>query len=369
MIKRDRIIDEFVKLVSIDSPSLHERDMADYIMRVLRDRGYDADVDDTAQKISGDSGNIILKLSGHSGIDPIIIVAHMDTVEPARGKRAIVCGDYITSDGTTVLGGDDLAGVAVILEVLSVIEEDNVPHGDVYVLFTVAEEVGLLGAKNFDFSSLNVKYGFVLDGGGDVGRVAVKAPSHVSLNVNIRGKAAHAGVAPEDGVSAIEVAAHAISRMKLGRIDGDTTANVGVISGGIATNVVCDSVDIKAEARSLDEEKLNNQVNNMRENLEIVCQEYGAKLTIKEEKEYFAYDVSDNKQLIDILKRAADSSNIELVLESTGGGSDTNVLNIKGIPSCNISVGMDSVHTIKERIKIQDIVNSAKFLVNIIRSV
>lgn len=369
MIKRDRLVDTFMGLVSIDSPSLGEKDMADYIVGVLSDRGYDVYVDDAAEKILGNSGNIVVKLSGDKKVDPIVIMAHIDTVEPCRNKKAIICDDYITSDGATVLGGDDLAGVAIALELLEVINEDNIPHGDIYILFTVAEEIGLLGAKNFDFSTLGAKYGFVLDDGGDIGKVSVRAPSHISLNVNIRGKAAHAGVAPQDGISAIEVAAHAISRMKLGRIDDDTTANVGVISGGTATNIVCDSVDIKAEVRSLDEEKLSNQVNDMKKKLETACYEYGAKLTINENREYSSYDVSRDEKLIGILKEASDISNIELVLESTGGGSDTNVLNSRGIPSCNISVGMDNIHTVDERIKIQDMLDSTKFLVNIVRSV
>ena len=369
MIQRDRLVECFIKLVSIDSPSLCEKDMADYIVSILKDRGYDVSMDDTAQKISGNSGNVVLKLNGDESIPPIIVTAHMDTVEPSRGKKAIICDDYITSDGSTVLGGDDLAGVAIILEALSVIQEDNVPHGNIYFLFTVAEEIGLLGAKNFDFDSLGVEYGFVLDGGGDVGRVAVSAPSHISLDMNIEGKAAHAGVAPEDGISSIEVAACAISKMKLGRIDAKTTANIGVISGGTATNIVCDNVNMKAEARSLDEASLNNQVEHMKNILEIVCQEYGAKLTINENREYSSYDVSNNEKLINILKKAANASNINLVLESTGGGSDTNILNSRGIPSCNISIGMENIHTTKERIKIQNMEDSVRFLVNIVRSV
>lgn len=369
MIKRDRIVEQFVKLVSIDSPSLGEKEMADYIVDVLTRMGYDVSVDDTAEKISGESGNICIKVAGEMKVDPIVVMAHIDTVDPSRNKKALISGEYIVSDGTTVLGGDDLAGVTVILEMLNVLSEDNIQHGDIYIVFTVAEEIGLLGAKNFNFDALGVKYGFVLDGGGNAGRVAIKAPSHVSLDINIGGKSAHAGMEPEKGVSAIEVAAHAISRMKLGRIDNDTTANIGVISGGSATNIVCDSVDMKAEVRSLDERKLKNQIHHMRETLEIVCKEYGAKLSIEQEQEYYAYDVSDNENLINILKRAAYLSDIELILESTGGGSDTNVLNSIGIPSCDISVGMDRVHTMHERIKISDMVDSARFLVNLVRSV
>ena len=369
MIQRDRIVEQFIKLVSIDSPSLCEKDMANYIVKVLRNRGYNVSVDNAADKILGESGNVWLKITGTSKVDPILIMAHMDTVDPSRNKKAVVNGEYITSDGTTVLGGDDLAGVTVILEMLNVLEEDKISHGDIYIVFTVAEEIGLLGAKNFDFGALGVKYGFVLDGGGKIGRVAIKAPSHVSLDINIKGKSAHAGMEPENGISAIEVAAHAISRMKLGRIDIDTTANIGKISGGKATNIVCDNVDIKAEARSLCEEKLSRQVDHMRKTLDIVCKEYGAKLSIKQEYEYHAYDVSNEEDLIGILKRAADLSDIELILESTGGGSDTNVLNSVGIPSCNISIGMDKVHTVHERIKISDMVDSTKFLISLVRSV
>ncbi|MBP5427423.1 MAG: M20/M25/M40 family metallo-hydrolase [Clostridiales bacterium] len=369
MINRDRIINLFAKLVSIDTQSLHEKKMAEYISKILKDIGYNVSVDDAAEKILGDSGNLLVTVKGDPNIDAIVLVAHMDTVEPAIGKKAIIGDEYITSDGSTVLGGDDLAGVAIILELLQVIYDDNIPHGDIYVLFTVAEEIGLLGSKNFDFTKINAKYGFVLDGGGDIGRVAVRAPSQISFDINIKGKAAHAGIEPENGISAIEVVSHAISEMRLGRIDSETTANIGIISGGIATNIVCDKVNIKAEARSLDETKLINQINHMREKIELYCKKYGATCMIEQKVEYPSYDVSGNKTLIDILSNAAKATNIELVLEDTGGGSDTNILNNNGIVSCIISVGMDNIHTVHERIKIQDIVCGAKFLLNIVRSV
>ena len=186
------------------------------------------------------------------------------------------------------------------------------------------------------------------------------------MDIEIIGKASHAGIEPEKGISAIEVASYAISQMKLGRIDATTTANVGVISGGSATNIVCDKVNIKAEARSIDDKRLIQQINHMKECLQIACEKYGAKLKIEQKQEYTAYDITNSVDMLCVLERAANMSNLKLNLEVTGGGSDTNILNSKGILACNMSVGMDKIHTTSEQIKISDMIDSVKFLVNCI---
>ena len=369
MINKDRIVQQFKELVNIDSISLKEREMSNYLAKKIEEMGYQPIFDGAKAKINGNSDNLIFKVDGNKEISPIVLLAHMDTVMPGEKKQAIIEGDYIRSKGDTVLGGDDASGICVILETIRVLKENNIKHGDIYVVFTVAEEIGLLGSKNLDYSRIDAKYGFVLDNGGPIGTVAVIAPSQIILDIDIIGKASHAGIEPEKGISAIEVASHAISNMKLGRIDYGTTANVGVISGGSATNIVCDKVNIKAEARSIDDKKLIEQINHMRECLEVACGKYGAKLKIDQKKEYTAYNITKSVDMLSILEKAANMSDLGLNLEITGGGSDTNILNSKGILACNISVGMDKIHTTSEQIKISDMVDSVKFLVNCIRNV
>ncbi|TYQ16390.1 UNVERIFIED_CONTAM: tripeptide aminopeptidase [Acetivibrio alkalicellulosi] len=369
MVKRDRMIREFCELVSIDSLSFDEREMADTLIDKLAKMGLKAQEDDTAVKIGGNTGNIISKLKGKENIPSILLMAHMDTVNPGIGKKPRIIEDIIKSDGTTVLGSDDIAGVECILESIRVIKEKNLDHGDIYVVFTVAEEVGLLGAKNLDIQNINAQFGFVMDNGGEIGCVAISAPTQNTFDIKISGKAAHAGVEPEKGISAIQIASEAISKMKLGRIDNETTANIGVIKGGEATNIVCESVEIKAEARSRNNEKLHVQSEHMKKCFEESAHKYGGKVIFTKESLYPAFFIDETDDIISILKIAAKESGVELKLEATGGGSDTNIINSKGIKSVDISIGMDKIHSVDEQIKIDDMVKATEFLIAIIDSV
>ncbi len=295
-------------------------------------------------------------------------MAHMDTVSPGEGKKPVIEGNIIKSDGTTVLGSDDLAGVECILESLRVLKEQKIQHSDMQVVFSIAEEGGLFGAKNLDYSRIYAKYGFVLDCGGEIGTVAVIAPSQDKIDVTINGKSAHAGMEPEKGVSAISIAAHAISEMKLGRIDEETTANIGIINGGSATNIICDRVYIKAESRSRDENKLAAQTRHMKECFENAAKKYGGSVDFKSALEYPAFRIEKDAPVIRILEKGAKEAGVKLTLEATGGGSDTNILNGKGIQAVDVSVGMDKVHTVEEQICIDDLVKAVEFLVGIIRN-
>lgn len=369
MINKERLLNQFVKLVSIDSISKQEKEMSMFLSKEIESMGYKPIFDGASKRMGGNSDNLIFKVEGNKQVSPIVLLAHMDTVTPGNKKEAVINGDYITSKKDTVLGGDDLAGVCVILEAIRVLKEENIAHGDIYVAFTVAEEVGLLGSKNLDYSKINAKYGFVLDNGGEIGTVAVKAPFQRVLDIEVIGKSAHAGIEPEKGISAIQVAADAISNMKLGRIDNETTANIGIISGGSATNIVCDKVNVKAEIRSIKEEKLVNQLNHIVDCLEEACAKFDAKFDIAQHKEYMGYDITKHTNILNILKKASKDAKMELNLETTGGGSDTNILNSNGIISCNLSVGMDKIHTVHERIKISDIIDSVKFLIECIKNI
>ncbi len=369
MINRTRMVEEFLQLVGIDSVSKKERRMADTLLRKLKEMGYEAVEDGTAAKIGGDTGNLVCTVKGAKKVPAVLLAAHMDTVEPGIGKKPVLDGDYIKSDGTTVLGGDDAAGIVCILETLKVLKERNLEHGDLQIVFTVAEEGGLFGSKNLDYSLIHAKYGIILDSDGPIGTVAVKAPSQDRIYVTVKGTAAHAGIEPEKGVSAIQIAASAIHGMKLGRIDGETTANIGVISGGRETNIVCDKVELKAEARSRDPQKLKQQTAHMRECFEKAAAEFGGSVEFRAELMYPSFNIPRTAPIIGILQKAADKAGVELRLEETGGGSDTNNFNKNGIEAVDISVGMDKVHSVSERILIDDMVKAAEFVLAIVLSV
>jgi tripeptide aminopeptidase len=369
LINRDRLVKEFLELTGIDSLSKKERRMADALKARLKAMGYEPWEDDAGKRIGGEAGNIICTVKGTKNVPAVMFAAHMDTVGPGTGKKAVVDGDMIRSDGSTVLGGDDVSGIVCILEALRTIKEKGIEHGDIQVVFTVAEEGGLYGAKNLDYSRIYAKYGFVMDSNGPIGTVAVKAPSQDKIFVTVEGKSAHAGLSPEKGVDAIRIAASAISGMKLGRIDHETTANIGVIKGGRETNIVCDRVEIMGEARSRDERKLEEQTRHMRERFEQAAAEFGGKIDFRAERLYPSFNIPDDAPIMDILRKAAEDAGVPLVTEETGGGSDTNIFNGKGIQSVDVSTGMQKVHSTEECISISDMVKAAGFVVSIIRSV
>ena len=261
MTNNKRLIDEFLELVQIDSPSSKEGNVAKVLVKKLEEIGLSVEVDNAGEIHGGETGNVIATLKGNREGKKILFSSHMDTVSPGIGIKPIIDEEagIIKSDGTTVLGSDDKAGIAAILEGLRYIKENNIEHSDITVVFSIWEEGGLFGAKSLDYSKLDVDYGFVLDSGGSPGEIIVKAPGQDRIAVKIKGRPAHAGLQPEAGISAIMVASRAIENMNLLRIDEETTANIGIVKGGEATNIVMPELEIIAEARSLDEGKLDAQ--------------------------------------------------------------------------------------------------------------
>lgn len=369
MVNRTRLVDEFLELVKIDSLSLKERQMCDLLKQKLENMGYMPVEDNAGEKIGGNSGNIVCTVKGNKKVPAIMLGAHMDTVVPGIGKKAIVDGDIIKTDGLTILGGDDASGIAIILETLKILKEENIPHGDIQIVFTVAEEIGLLGAKNLDYSKIQAKYGFILDSDGRIGCAAVKAPSHNKINAIIKGKAAHAGMEPENGISAFTIMAHAITNMKLGRIDEETTANIGIIHGGTATNIVCDRVELEGEARSRQQNKLQAQTEHMRDCFVQAAEKFGGQVDFDYEMEYPAYDLPADSAVLGIMKSAAEDCGIVFETVVTGGGSDTNIINSKGIEAVDMSIGMTNVHSVKEQISIKDMIDATTYLIAIIQNV
>src|SRR3954466_6541515 len=274
MINQERLKDLLLELVQIDSHSRKEREVALRIKQYCEEMGAEVEIDDAGEKVGGNSGNVVARFRGTiPGAEPIMMSAHMDTVVPGEGVKPIIEGDIIRTDGTTVLGGDDKSGCAVIIETIRCLQEQNIPHTPIEAIFSICEEVGLLGAKNVDISKIDSKYGIVFDS-DDPGFLFTKGPSADHLEFKVYGLESHAGVAPEQGISAIKIAAEAISAMKLGRIDEETTANIGVIQGGEATNIITNFVLLRGEARSLDDSKLEAQSAHMVKCLEDAAAKY-----------------------------------------------------------------------------------------------
>ncbi|WML37667.1 M20/M25/M40 family metallo-hydrolase [Clostridium sp. OS1-26] len=369
MVNRQRLIGELVELVQISSPSSKEGAVARVLVEKLEQLGFEVYVDDAGVKSGGETGNVIATLKGTRQGKTILFSSHMDTVNPAEDIKPIIdeVNGIIKSDGTTVLGSDDKGGIAAILEAIRIIKENNIEHGDIQVVFSIWEEGGLFGAKYLDYSKVNADFAFVLDGGGAPGKIIVKAPAQDSIEVKIKGKPAHAGLVPEEGISAIMVASRAIENMKLLRIDEDTTANIGTIKGGVATNIVMPELEILAEARSLDNSKLDVQTQHMVDTFKQAADDFGAEIEIKTKRMYEAFSVDENDEIVNMLKKIFSKMNIEPTVISTGGGSDTNILNANGIKAVNLSVGMEKAHTLEEYIAIEDLMNSAKMVVEIIR--
>ena len=262
MINEKRMAETFMDLVRIDSVSREEGRLALYLQDLLASLGAQTVFDNSAAQTGSDTGNLIARFKGHSTASPLLFSAHMDTVEPGRGISPILKNSRITSDGTTILGADDKSALAILIEMLRVLKESGRPYPPLEFVFSTCEEIGLLGAKHLDWSLISARHGYVLDT-RDPGGLVTRAPSANRLKFTVVGRDAHAGSTPEKGINAIWVAARAIATLELGRVDAETTCNLGVIHGGDATNIVPKQVEVDGEVRSHDEDKLETVTQRM----------------------------------------------------------------------------------------------------------
>jgi tripeptide aminopeptidase len=359
-IREDRLRDVFLDLVRIDSLSRREGAIARRLTGELEALGATVGFDDAGAAVGGDVGNLIAHVPGTAPGEPLLLCAHMDTVEPGVGVQPIVDGDVIRSDGRTVLGGDDKSGVAIILECLRVCREERLAHPPIDVVFTICEEQGLLGARHLDLGRVRARRGLVFDSDA-VGFVFTRAPGSTALDVTVRGRAAHAGMAPERGISAIRVAAEAVAAMRLGRIDDETTANLGTIAGGRAINIVPDEVHLRGEARSHDTAKLEVQLAHMRRCFDDAAGRHpGASVEFRTEPMYEPMRVDDDAPIMRLLSAAAKQVGRTITSAGMGGGCDANVLNQRGLQVVNLGTGMRDIHTTSEWLKVSDMVAAAE---------
>lgn len=361
MVNEERLLALFRELVLIDAPSLQERPCVDRVKDILAGLGLDPVEDEAGAAIGGNAGNVVAVLRGNKpGAPRIFLSAHFDTVEPTKGLKLVEKDGVISSDGTTILGADDKGGMAPAIEVVRMLQESGAEHGDVVLLFSVAEEVGLKGAANLKVEDLNLDFGYVLDTGPPVGTFVTRTATHDKLEVTIIGKPAHSGKDPEKGINAIQVLADAIAPMKLGRIGPETTANFGIVEGGTAVNVVCPFVKLRGEARSTDVAELDKQIDHMLQCLEAAARKWGAELKVVHERHYDSYIIDPESPVVQVAQRASRKLGFDPTLRTTLGGSDANVYNAKGVPCIVLGTGMDKIHTHEEYIKVKDLVDTAR---------
>ena len=362
MVNRQRLVDCFIDLVRIDSPSFHEHQIAARLEDDLTRLGLTVTNDQTGPD---GVGNIIAKLDGEVG-QAVALSAHLDTVEPGRGVDPQIAHGVIRSDGSTVLGADCKAGIAAILESLRLVVEQGRPHGAIEVLLTFGEERGHAGAETVDLAGLEAGWAVVLDGLAPPGTIVLRAPAHSSIIGTFTGKAAHAGVQPEAGRSAIVAAAEAIRRMTLGRLDEETTANVGLIKGGSARNAVPSLARFEGEARSLDTAKLERLLESLQAAIEGAAADSQVGVDLLVQRHYDAYELRTDDLPVVVASRAAKRAGLEPTFVSTGGGSDANTLISRGLPSVVIGIGVQSAHEVDECIAIDDLMAVTEHVVHII---
>jgi tripeptide aminopeptidase len=355
------VVNEFMTLAALNSLSRQEGRVAEYLVRRLRELNLTVMVDDSAPRTGSDTGNVMVRVPGNTPGPTVMLCSHMDTVGPTEGMIPVLRDGVIYSNGETVLGADDKAGIAIILSVLADLKGGDLPHPDLEVVFTVQEEVGLFGAKCLH-AELKAAFGYILDGDGPVGNIINQAPSKVDLDLVLEGKAAHAGVCPEQGINAIVVAATAIARLRTGRIDRRTTSNVGLISGGRIRNMVADRAEVIMEVRSTDAVRLETEVQAVLNAFQEAAASAGAGLSVRKDMPFETFTVSETHPVVANAFRAARALGIEPRLWTSGGGVDANVFNGRGLPCVALGIGIEDPHSPKEHIAVAQLEGGVRFI-------
>lgn len=367
---RERLVDSFIEMIKIYSPSKGEKDFADYMIEELKDLGGEIYLDHGYEKYGGTAPSIVAKFKGDLEGEGISLAAHMDVVEPNKDLKVIREGNIIRTDGSTTLGGDDKGGIASILETLRVIKEEGRSHEDIYVILTPCEEIGMLGAKYFDWSLLPEDFSpaknmIVVDNAGEAGLIAHSAPSKYDFTIEFFGRKAHAGIEPEKGINSISMAAKAIAKMEIGRIDELTTSNISKISSDFPSNVVPDRTLVLGEVRSHSEEKILEVLASYEEVCKNIIIE-GADFKFEKSCDYPVLKPKDKLEFANEFKRVYEELGIASQLKVIGGGSDSNIFAEEGFNSIIIGIGMNSVHTVDEYLEIDEMEKTTKALIKYI---
>ena len=350
--EKDRLVEDFVRLCEIESPSRRERRCVDAVASELRGLGLDVAEDSSAAETGSDSGNLIARIPGAGGARTIMLCAHLDTV-PLEGPVEVARDNgLLTNRHEAILGADNKAAVAVILAVARRLAGEGSPVG-VELVFTTCEEIGLRGAKAFDRGALESEYGFVFDHASPIGELIVAAPTYFRIDARFRGHAAHAGIRPEAGRNAIAAAAGAISRIELGRIDRETTANVGTIKGGTAANVVAEHCLVELEARSLDHERASDVVRHMVDAITEAASDAECDVETAVEEQNRGYRMARSSPPVAVTATALEALGIEPRYVTTGGCSDANIFVATGLPCLNVANGTERNHQPDESVTVE----------------
>ncbi len=371
-INRERLATSFTELCEISSPSRLEGNISTYLKEKFTELGADSIYEDgSAAKTGSESGNLIIRFDGNlPDQEGLFFSCHMDTVEPAAGVEVVRTGDIFTSKGDTVLGGDDKSGIAGIIELLSLLNENNISHPMIEVIITTCEEIGLLGAKYLEYDRVWTKYGYALDSTG-IDQVIIGAPAANKINIEINGLSAHAGLCPEAGINALALAAKALNTIRLGRLDEESTCNFGLIQGGVATNIVPEQVFLKGEVRSHSAEKLVRYTDEIISIFNQTIANWQEESTTSNQRPTVKVEIHDDYPLLSIaldtpvVRRIQNGSEIAgqtLQYIIAGGGSDANILCGYGLPTAIVATGMDKVHTLEEQIDLNDLVRLTELL-------
>lgn len=376
MVNRDRLAEVFKTLVQIDSVSRKEGTISRTLQQVFESLGAEVVFDGAGPKVGGDTGNLIARFKGSQADGPpLLLNAHMDTVEPGEQVKVIFSDGVFKSDGTTVLGADDKSALAIIIETITILQEDNLRYGPLEVLITVCEEVGLLGAKHLDYSLIKSKYGYSLDA-TDTEGIVTRAPAANRLEFKVYGRDAHAGAAPEKGINAIHLASGAIFDVEVGRIDEETTTNIGLIEGGQATNIVPPLVTVSGEVRSHSPDKLERETRKIVTSFEERVSAYRAsfpsddglpKLEVNVREDFSVLQIPHDHPVVTMAEEAAALLGRKMETKTSGGGSDANIFFGHGIVAGVLGTGMKDMHTVRESIALEDMVKSAELLLEIIQ--
>lgn len=376
MINQDRLAEEFFRLASIESPSFREGEISRYLTSRFQLLGGEVSFDAAGEEIGSPCGNMTVRFPGtRPERDPFLLLVHMDTVEPAAGVQPVLENGVFRSAGETILGADDKAGLAEVIEILEVLRESNIPHPPIEVVVTICEEVGLMGAKQYDTTQLRSKRGLALDTTG-INLVINRAPASNRFRIEIEGIESHAGVAPEKGISAIEVASRAIARMRLGRVDAETTANIGLISGGQATNIIPKRVILDGEVRSHNPARVGEHMQEILTLVEESCREMAREIDGERVEPRFFFEVrddypmlylADDAPLLQLCRSAAETLGRPITVRAAGGGSDANIFAGKGIEMAIMGCGMENVHSVEEFVRVSDMVQVVELMVEILQ--
>lgn len=369
-LNKERMLAEFKEIVAVPCHSLQERPVFEMLRAKLEALGFTVEEDDAGEKLGGNCGNLWAFLPANKeGAVSVLFSAHMDGVEPCGGTTVIQKDGVLYSDGTTILGGDDKSGVVGILEGVRMLVEENGEHGDIQILFTIAEEGGVNGSRCMDRSKLKAEVAYALDGEGAPGEIVIGAPGQYRYKISVHGKKAHGGVEPEKGINAIMIAAKALAEVeRYGRIDEETTCNIGLISGGVATNVVPDLVEIEGDVRSRNNDKLEAIREEVVSTICNAVEKYGAKYTAEVEHKYSGFFIDTNSTVVKLAERACELHGFTPDITQTGGGSDANFFNAYGVPCVILGTGMQNVHTVDEYLKEEDLYNSALMVYGILQA-